>query len=338
MLETSIKSIEGLAFMTHVGSYRFEKMIFKGKQSIVNLVFHPVTSQYYCMKIIPKELYSNIYSREFIENEIEAHKRLQHQNILSFIESFEDISNFYIITDYCSKGNLAQFISKNGAMSEGPAKEIFRQVLEAVSYIHESGFAHRDIKPDNILIDSKFNIKLADLGFSIHVTEGVMLNSFCGSLYYAAPEVLEGIPYNGIYADMWSLGIVLFSLLTGSLPWTATNDNHIAQQIKSCAITIPDYLNPCETDLLNKLLNKDPQCRISCKEALQHNWITNKKSCLPPLIPTRHRSDSESSSFMRQMTYMSKPQSAQPSNTSQVALCTRKRCPLSTTRRISNPV
>jgi serine/threonine protein kinase len=131
---------------------------------------------------------------------------------------------------------------------------MFAQVVSSLSYLHNKGIAHRDLKPENILIDGKGRMKLADFGFSTWKKDGVLMKTFCGSTSYAAPEILKHIPYDGIQADIWSLGVVLYAILTRSLPFDDDNVARVIRRIESAKFKIPSHLSNGAIDLISKLL------------------------------------------------------------------------------------
>lgn len=172
-----------------------------------------------------------------------------------------------------SGGELFSIIEKKGKLAECEARKYFYQVLKAIDYLHSQRISHRDIKPENILLDEHKNIKLGDFGLSNLMRDGDFLSTACGSANYAAPEVVTGSKYCGTEVDVWSLGILLYALLTGTLPFDDTNMSALISNIKSAKFITPYYLTPHASDLVKKLIVSKPQHRLSIHQIFQHPWI-----------------------------------------------------------------
>ena len=142
--------------------------------------------------------------------------------------------------------------------------------------MHTHQVAHRDLKPENILLDEDNNVKLADFGLSNIMRDGIFLYSSCGSPNYAAPELINGKYYNGSSIDIWSCGVILYTLLTGSLPFNEKQTAKLYQKIRECRYIIPENVSDKAKDLIYRMLQKDPLNRISISEIKQHKWFSNK--------------------------------------------------------------
>ncbi|OHT02539.1 hypothetical protein TRFO_30261 [Tritrichomonas foetus] len=210
--------------------------------------------------------------------------KLDHPNIAKFYGIVEDSERYYLFMEYCEGQTLLDLINNcDEALPTITARHIFRQIIRAVSYLHEQGFCHRDIKPENIIIDSCHRIKLIDFGFSTPLkkydpetqTETTnFLSSFCGSLYYVAPEVLMQNPYDGSLADVWSLGVVLYAMVFGRLPFEGTA-SEIEHQIFSFQFEIMknSFIPWACQDLISKMLVIDASERITTEQIKNHTWI-----------------------------------------------------------------
>ena len=161
-------------------------------------------------------------------------------------------------------------------MSENEAKKIFQQIIFGVEYLHTHQVCHRDLKPENILLDEENNVKLADFGLSNIMRDGIFLYSSCGSPNYAAPELINGKYYNGSSIDIWSCGVILYTLLTGSLPFNEKQTAKLYNKIRECKYVLPENLSDSAKDLIFRMLQKDPLNRISISEIKQHKWFSNK--------------------------------------------------------------
>ena len=165
--------------------------------------------------------------------EIEILKHIDHPHICQTYETFSTIHNFYLMMELVEGGDLFDYVSDNTFLPEPKACYFFRQLISVIEYLSEMEITHRDIKLENILLDkSKQNIKVIDFGLSNYCSDEELLKSSCGSPCYASPEMLSGKPYHGICTDLWSSGIVLYSMLVGSLPFEEQELSVLYEQIK----------------------------------------------------------------------------------------------------------
>ncbi|OMJ87090.1 hypothetical protein SteCoe_11238 [Stentor coeruleus] len=215
--------------------------------------------------------------------EIQILKTLDHPNILKCYEIFEDENKYYVATEYCSGGDLFAEILKLKKFTESKAAEIMFQLLSALTYCHEKKVIHRDLKPENILLlgeKDNFTIKVADFGSSCILDKEHRLNGCFGSAYYIAPEVLSN-NYNE-KCDIWSLGIIMYILLTGRPPYSGKDTETILQQVKECPLIITPFkvlgLSSESVNLLQMLLRVSPESRISAREAVSHPWIAKYRN------------------------------------------------------------
>ncbi|KAL4497962.1 hypothetical protein ABPG72_014819 [Tetrahymena utriculariae] len=244
---------------------------------------------------------------EFIQ-EIDILKTLDHPNILKIYEFYEDNRYLYIITELCNGRELFDVIVEDDTcFTEQQTMKIMQQALSALQYAHSKYYAHRDIKPENIMIDPETQkIKIIDWGASTSFN-GEKIKQLVGSAYYIAPEILKRKGYNE-KVDIWSLGIVFYLLITGSTPYNSETTTEIFEEIKKYQLTFDDPLwekfsNECK-DLLSKMLNPQPNKRISAQQALKHPWFEIQPLQVPQnLLKTKLNS-------MKTFTYQSKLQMA----------------------------
>ena len=176
----------------------------------------------------------------------------------------------YLVLEYVENGELFDYLLKNGRLDESEAVFFFRQILTGLSYCHSFNICHRDMKPENILIDKNNNIKLADFGMAALQPQGVMLKTSCGSPHYAAPELIRGDKYVGAMVDIWAIGIIMYCLLTGLLPFEASTVPRLLAKIARGKYVLPDGLSVEAKDLIWRILQPDPQLRLSVKEIWSH--------------------------------------------------------------------
>lgn len=192
--------------------------------------------------------------------------------MLQVIETSTDI---YLVLEYCSGGELFDYLVARKRLSETEVRTIMRDLFHALLYIHSKGFAHRDIKPENILMDDKRKIKLIDFGLAANLATNKFkfLETCCGSPAYAAPELLLGLKYSGPAIDVWSSGVLFYSLLTGRLPFEDENLQILYRKIQSGKYERPLYLSIDVLDLMAQMLKTNPSQRITVSRALQHRWF-----------------------------------------------------------------
>lgn len=190
-----------------------------------------------------------------------------------------------MILEYVPGGELYSLIEKKGKLCEAECKRMFIQILAAVQYAHNLQVAHRDIKPENILLDCEKNIKLGDFGLSNVMKDGEFMNTSCGSANYAAPEVISGLKYCGTEADVWSLGVLLFALIAGTLPFDSQHMPTLVEKVKTASFTIPYHVPAQIADLLNKIIVADPLERLTISQILDHPWLSDSlpKSLAPSM-------------------------------------------------------
>ncbi|KAI3714134.1 hypothetical protein L1987_72724 [Smallanthus sonchifolius] len=188
--------------------------------------------------------------------------------------------------EYAKYGELFDYINKKGCLHEDEARIIFQQIISGVEYCHRNKVVHRDLKPENILLDSRRNVKIADFGLSDIMRDGHFLKKSCGSLNYAAPEVVSGQHYAGPEIDVWSCGVILYALLCGTVPFKGADRHIVIQKIKSASYYFPKglYLSLGAMDLLKRMLVVDPMKRITIAKLRQHEWFKRR---LPRYLTVR---------------------------------------------------
>lgn len=270
-----------------IGKYSIVRLIGTGSFSAVVLVRinsptpNPISDsandKTFACKVVSRVRLVQERNMNRFEQEIRILQSLHHPNIVH-VEEIVYIEDYIcIIMEYCEKGEIFNHIVQNGAFSEKDCIQIFKKIVEAVKYIHDHNIAHRDLKPENILLTDDNEPKLADFGLCHMTDPNILLKTPCGSPFYAPPEILNSQPYDGKKADMWSLGIVLFTMATGSLPWTQLSQTHLFKQIREADITIPTSLSISCQNLLKKLLVQDPSKRPTCEEVLQSQFFQFQK-------------------------------------------------------------
>ncbi|XP_070830326.1 serine/threonine-protein kinase MARK1 isoform X2 [Chaetodon trifascialis] len=175
--------------------------------------------------------------------------------------------------EYASGGEVFDYLVAHGRMKEKEARAKFRQIVSAVEYCHQKRIVHRDLKAENLLLDADMNIKIADFGFSNEFTLGSKLDTFCGSPPYAAPELFQGKKYDGPEVDVWSLGVILYTLVSGSLPFDGQNLKELRERVLRGKYRIPFYMSTDCENLLKKLLVLNPGKRGSLQQIMKDRWM-----------------------------------------------------------------
>ncbi|XP_025837363.1 testis-specific serine/threonine-protein kinase 3-like [Agrilus planipennis] len=237
-------------------------------------------------KKINKIIAGEDFMKKFLPREISILQKIDHPHIIKVHNVFEIKEVIFIFMDYCEHGDMLEYIRKHGPLSEEKAKFYFRQLISAVEYLHSLHIAHRDLKCENVLLFTKKHIKLADFGFARYCDSqnGTdMSKTFCGSAAYAAPEILQGIPYDPKMYDIWALGCILYVLVTASMPF---DDSDIKKMIKTqinCDILLVGFSlwknNSSQLRiLLGRLLQPEVEKRATINEVVRSSWLKQKKS------------------------------------------------------------
>lgn len=254
-----------------LANYKIIKVLGKGSFGKVFLVAHKQTKLFYAMKQISK---SSVNKGDFsrIRREIEILAKTSHPNVVKLIEAFETPTNFLLIMEYCSGGELFDYIVKRKRLSEEEASVFFYQIISAVNYLHSSNIIHRDIKPENILLTRNNVVKIIDFGLSNFTQKNQLLSTPCGSPCYAPPEMLMGKSYEGPPVDIWSVGVVLFAMVSGYLPFQEKTNKELVRRIIECEYGVPIWVSPSVKNLLNKILKKNPNDRIKINDIKQESF------------------------------------------------------------------
>uniref|UniRef100_A0A3Q1HZD6 MAP/microtubule affinity-regulating kinase 3 n=1 Tax=Anabas testudineus TaxID=64144 RepID=A0A3Q1HZD6_ANATE len=256
----------------HVGNYRLLKTIGKGNFAKVKLARHILTGREVAIKIIDKTQL-NPTSLQKLFREVRIMKILNHPNIVKLFEVIETEKTLYLVMEYASGGEVFDYLVAHGRMKEKEARAKFRQIVSAVQYCHQKHIVHRDLKAENLLLDADMNIKIADFGFSNEFTVGGKLDTFCGSPPYAAPELFQGKKYDGPEVDVWSLGVILYTLVSGSLPFDGQNLKELRERVLRGKYRIPFYMSTDCENLLKRFLVLNPGKRGTLEQIMKDRWI-----------------------------------------------------------------
>ncbi|XP_061785413.1 hormonally up-regulated neu tumor-associated kinase homolog isoform X1 [Nerophis lumbriciformis] len=277
-----------------VGSYLVGKMINKGSFAKVMEGLHLGTGEKVAMKVIDKKKARlDSYVQKNMKREPHIHQMIRHPHIVVLLETLETENSFYMVMELCAGGDLMDHICERKRLQEREVRRYARQILSAVEHLHKHGIVHRDLKIENFLLDDRYNIKIVDFGLSNTLkAESLppeLLTTQCGSPAYAAPELLAHRKY-GPKVDVWSIGVSMFAMLTGTLPFTVEpfNIKHLHQKMINGDIgSIPSDVSKGAVTFVMYLLEPDPEKRPSVRAAMQRRWI-NEGYAKRPLHTRSH--------------------------------------------------
>ncbi|CAK6443130.1 unnamed protein product [Pipistrellus nathusii] len=250
-----------------IGDYVLEKSIGKGACSKVRLAKHVPTGT----KVVVKTIFQRDVGVSSSTQELHCLRTLQHRNISRLLEVVAAPEEVHLVMEHVRGGDLKAHLERHHRLTERQARTVFRQVVLALHLCHRRGFAHLDIKPDNILLEEDLTAKLADFGLSHEATE--LLTSWCGTLSYMAPEVLRFEPFNGLKADVWGLGASLYKAVTGRVPFPGDSRETIMELIVEGHYQPPYYMSEAGRSFLQRLLTVDPDQRPTLEEAMRMPWL-----------------------------------------------------------------
>ncbi|CDW90701.1 serine threonine-protein kinase aurora-1-like [Stylonychia lemnae] len=256
---------------------------FKNVQSIGNGKFGKVfkalernSNKQVAIKMVHKNLLEKFDFFTQMKKELEIQWRLRHPNIIRLFGYFYDDKSIYVVLEYAQYGNLYQKLKKEKFFKEDRAKNIIRQIVDALIYMQERNVIHRDIKPENILIMDidKMHVKLCDYGWSTHTIDERRM-TFCGTVDYVAPELIYQEPYDE-KIDVWAVGILTYELLTGTAPFTGQNEKDTYQNITNLdlqANQIYEKISYEAKDFIGQILVNIPSKRMQLEDMLRHPWL-----------------------------------------------------------------
>ncbi|OIT28929.1 PREDICTED: CBL-interacting serine/threonine-protein kinase 1-like [Nicotiana attenuata] len=259
-----------------LGKYEIGKTLGEGNFGKVKYAKHIESGQSFAIKILDKDRIIDLRSTDQIKREIGTLKLLKHPNVVRLYEVLASKSKIYMVLEYVNGGELFDRIVSKGKLKEAEGRKLFQQLIDGVSYCHEKGVFHRDLKLENILIDSKGNIKITDFGLSAlpqHFRDDGLLHTTCGSPNYVAPEILSNRGYDGAASDTWSCGVILYVILTGYLPFDDRNLAVLYQKIVKGDVHIPKWLSAGAKNLIKRILDPNPHTRITMEEIKEDKWF-----------------------------------------------------------------
>ncbi|KAJ2478041.1 MAP/microtubule affinity-regulating kinase 4, partial [Coemansia sp. RSA 2131] len=260
----------------HIGDFIIKQALGKGTFSKVCLAEHRATKQKFALKFIkaksPQGGSTDKHNLR-VEREIKLLSLLYHPNIVRIYDVVQNPKFTMIVMEHNSGGELLHHIRKRGRLHESEARGLFRQIVSAMDYTHRNCIIHRDLKMENIMLDHEGRIRIIDYGFANTFEWDKQLDTFCGSPFYAAPEMVNGIKYTGPEVDVWSMGVILFFMLCGRTPFEGESIKVIYDKISRGKFSLPTVLSKDAGHLLQQILTVDPRKRISMKGIVEHPWL-----------------------------------------------------------------
>jgi serine/threonine protein kinase len=268
-------------FKTNINFYEIEKRIGKGSFGKVYLAHQILTGCKVALKVISKKSLKKKNAEQRIQKEINILKQIPpHPNIIRLFEIFQDTDYYYLVFEYAPLGDLVSYFFKEDLFPEEKLRDFYGKFLRGLEHIHKANIIHRDIKPDNILMDANFNPKIADFGISNFYNKDEIIEDTGGTPLYLSPEVIENEGKINFKTDIWSSGIVLYLLVFGDTPFKGRNMNELFLQILSKEVNF-NHTNDFNDDqslvqdLIKKMLTKNPENRITLDQIKKHEWLSN---------------------------------------------------------------
>ncbi|KAM0840752.1 hypothetical protein ACQ4PT_059451 [Festuca glaucescens] len=268
-----------------VGKYELGRTIGEGTFAKVRIAKNMESGDHVAIKILDKVKVQKHRLVEQIRREICTMKLIQHPNVVRLHEVMGSKARIFIVLEYVTGGELHDIIADRGSLKEDEARKYFQQLINAVDYCHSRGVYHRDLKIENLLLDTAGNLKVSDFGLSA-ISEQVkadgLLHTTCGTPNYVAPEVIEDKGYDGALADLWSCGVILFVMLAGYLPFEDDNVASLYEKISAAQFVCPSWFSDGAKKLIARILDPNPFTRITIAQLLKDQWF--KKGYKPPVF------------------------------------------------------
>ncbi|KXZ49233.1 hypothetical protein GPECTOR_22g824 [Gonium pectorale] len=264
-------------FGTLLPGYSVGKVIGEGGFCQVRLAVHHLSQRRVAVKVIDRSKLVDPNEAKRMQREIRVMKHLSHQCVIKLFEVVESPRHLFLVMEHAPSGSLLDYVRARKRLPESDACLFFQQIVASLEYCHSREVVHRDIKLENILLDAEQRMKLIDFGLSAFFVPGKRLRVHCGSPSYAAPEIVARKAYEGPPVDVWSLGVVLFAMVAGYLPFHASGGNkqELCNKIMAGQYTAPEWLSAPMKDLLARMLTTDPDKRITFQQVWQHSWVRN---------------------------------------------------------------
>ena len=264
--------------------YHFSGIISQNRNASVRLCIHHITGDKVAIKILNKSTLKEQKKKVMLLREISTMRLLgDYKNVTEIYDLIDTGDRIWVVMEYCGGGELFNFVKAKAPLSDSTAREVFRPIVKTVAYMHSLHIVHRDLKLENVFLDDRGRLRLGDFGFSRYYDpKDGLIDTVCGTPQYSPPEIIKSIPHNPIYVDSWSLGVILYVQLCGDFPFKGLSIPELLQSIVKAELHIPDLPTDLAKDLLQRLLNPDPNERLAPSEIMKHPWINKNRLPKPP--------------------------------------------------------
>ncbi|RVD86693.1 uncharacterized protein DFL_004956 [Arthrobotrys flagrans] len=278
-----------------VGPWRLGRALGEGASGRVCLGKHQKTGRFAAIKVINKDKTRGTTTsiqeagcdiQHAIEREIAVMNIPTHPNVIELYEIWDGRDETYLVLEYVGGGDLLQYMTRKRFLPEKEVARLFEQLITGLSHLHRFSIYHRDLKHENLMMDRNGNVKIGDFGMAALQPAGEKFTSACGSPNYAAPEVVQGLPYDGSTADIWSSGVILYGMLTHQLPFDDPDTSAILSRIVCAEYKLPRSISSEAADLIGRMLELDPARRIKFESIFEHPFITKHRSRTPSFPPS----------------------------------------------------
>ena len=261
----------------HVRGYILGKTLGSGAYAKVKCAHSVKLNKAVAIKVINLKSAPKDMLEKFLPREIDSLKTVQHPNVIRLHEVIVKDDTAFLVMEMAENGDLLDYINSRRYLSEQMARTFFKDLVSGMSQCHSKHIVHRDLKCENLLLDSQLRLKIADFGFA-RKYEGKNLQTYCGSYAYAAPEVVIGEPYNGEAADIWSMGVILYAMLAGRLPFKDTDVKSLLSEIAT-RLYFPARVSEEAKDLIRKMLTYSVKERATLTQIKEHPWMKKTDDC-----------------------------------------------------------
>lgn len=287
---TSLENMPGYLFSSeydlekYIGKYTVIRSLGNGSSGSVLLCENSETKTQSAIKIIKRKLTRNLKETKTekqqalladvrVYRETVISSLISHPNIVRLLDFLYSDDSFFLVFAFVRGEQLYDSVVRSGKIPEDRARRYFRQLVSALEYIHRNCIVHRDLKIENILVDENDNIQIIDFGLSNFYDTKRLLNTFCGSLYFAAPELLMSQHYQGPEVDVWSLGVILYVMLCGRVPFDDESVHNLQSKIRAGKFEIPSFLSSSASELVAGMIRANPTRRMKLAEVKKSGWI-----------------------------------------------------------------